>query len=82
MDFMVNLPPSRGFDVIMEVVDQFSKMTHFIPTKENATAQNTRMLFFTHVQTSWPPQGHCVRSRPKVHKQVLANLVEAHGVET
>jgi hypothetical protein len=37
MDLMVNLPPSKGFDVIMVVVvDQFSKMAHFIPTKESA----------------------------------------------
>jgi hypothetical protein len=49
MDFMVSLPPSRGFDAIMVVVDQFSKMTHFIPTKESAMAQETRRLFFTHV---------------------------------
>jgi hypothetical protein len=41
MDFMVNSPPSKGFDVIMVVVDQFSKMTHFIPTKESATTQET-----------------------------------------
>jgi hypothetical protein len=62
MDFMVSLPPSRGFDAIMVVVDRFSKMAHFIPTKENATAQETGRLFFTHVfiQTSWPPKGHCV----------------------
>jgi hypothetical protein len=39
MDFMVSLPPSRGFDVIMVVVDRFSKMAHFIPTKGSATAQ-------------------------------------------
>jgi hypothetical protein len=49
MDFMVSLPPSKGFDVIMVVVDQFNKMAHFIPTKENATAQETGWLFFTHV---------------------------------
>jgi len=49
MDFMVSLRPSRGFDAIMVVVDRFSKMAHFIPTKENATAQKTRRLFFTHV---------------------------------
>jgi hypothetical protein len=46
MDFMVILPPSRGFDVIMVVVDQFSKMAHFIPTKENATTQKKGRLFF------------------------------------
>jgi hypothetical protein len=49
MDFMVSLPPSRGFDVIMVVVDQFNKMAHFIPTKESAMAQKTGRLFFTHV---------------------------------
>jgi hypothetical protein len=49
MDFMVSLPPSRGFDAIMVVVDQFSKMAHFIPTKDEATAQKARRLFFTHV---------------------------------
>jgi hypothetical protein len=38
MDFMVSLPPSKGFDAIMVVVDQFSKLAHFIPTKDNATA--------------------------------------------
>ncbi len=49
MDFMVNLPLLRGFDAIMVVVDRFNKMAHFIPTKENAMAQETRRLFFTHV---------------------------------
>jgi hypothetical protein len=45
MDFMVSLPPSRGFDVIMVVVDRFSNMAHFIPTKESAMAQETGRLF-------------------------------------
>ncbi len=34
--------------------------------------------FFLH---PWPPKGHSVKSRRKVHKQVLANLVEAYGVK-
>jgi hypothetical protein len=37
MDFMVSLPPSRGLDAIMVAVDRFSKMAHFIPTKDDAT---------------------------------------------
>jgi len=49
MDFMVSLPPSKGFDAIMVVVDRFSKMAHFIPTKDEVTTQKTGRLFFTHV---------------------------------
>jgi hypothetical protein len=49
MDFMVSLPPSRGFDAIMVVVNRFSKMAHFIPIKDEATAQEIGRLFFTHV---------------------------------
>jgi len=49
MDFMVSLPPSKGFDAIMVVVVRFSKMAHFIPTKESATTQEMGRLFFTHV---------------------------------
>ncbi len=49
MDFMVSLPFSKGFDAIMVVVDRFSKMAHFIPTKDEATAQETGRLFFSHI---------------------------------
>jgi hypothetical protein len=49
MDFIVNLPPSKGFHAIMVVVDQFNKMAHSIPTKETATIQEMGRLFFTHV---------------------------------
>ncbi len=41
--------PSKGFDAIMVVVDRFSKMAHFIPTKDEATAQETGGLFFSHI---------------------------------
>ncbi len=49
MDFMVSLPPSKGFDAIMVVVDRFSKMAHFIPAKDEATAQEMGRLFFSHI---------------------------------
>ncbi len=38
------------------------------------------VVFHTRVETSWPPKGHSFGSRPKVHKQVLVNPMEAHGV--
>ena len=31
LDFITDLPPSKGFDVILTVVDCFTKMAHFLP---------------------------------------------------
>jgi hypothetical protein len=47
--FHGNLASIKGFDAIMVVVDRFSKMAHFIPTKDEAMAQEIGRLFFTHV---------------------------------
>jgi hypothetical protein len=69
MDFMVSLPPSKGFDAIMVVVDRFSKMAYFIPTKDEATAQKTGRLFFSHIfKHHGLPKRHSVGSRPKIHE--------------
>jgi hypothetical protein len=81
MDFMVSLPPSKGFDAIMVVVDRFSKMAHFIPTKDEAHgSRDGKVVLLPHFQASWASKGHSVGSRPEVYKQVLASLVEANGV--
>uniref|UniRef100_A0A8C5MDR7 Gypsy retrotransposon integrase-like protein 1 n=1 Tax=Leptobrachium leishanense TaxID=445787 RepID=A0A8C5MDR7_9ANUR len=49
MDFIVDLPPSKGFNTIMVVVDRLTKMAHFIPNKKLPTARETASLFFTHI---------------------------------
>ena len=38
MDFIVDLPMSRGYNAIMVVIDYFSKQAHFVPTKPPLTA--------------------------------------------
>ncbi|CEL56343.1 Retrotransposable element Tf2 155 kDa protein type 2 OS=Schizosaccharomyces pombe (strain 972 / ATCC 24843) GN=Tf2-7 PE=4 SV=1 [Rhizoctonia solani AG-1 IB] len=48
-DFIVKLPKCRGNDSILMVVDCFSKMVHFIPCKETATAEDIAQLFLEHV---------------------------------
>ncbi|CCO34604.1 Retrotransposable element Tf2 155 kDa protein type 1 [Rhizoctonia solani AG-1 IB] len=48
-DFIVKLPKCRGNDSILVVVDHFSKMVHFIPCKETATAEDVAQLFLEHV---------------------------------
>jgi transposase InsO family protein len=44
MDFITDLPLSKGFDAILTVVDRFTKMTHFLPCKKTFTSQETTNL--------------------------------------
>ena len=41
MDFIVDLPPSKGFDSIFVVVDQLMKMAHFVPCNKTVTDEET-----------------------------------------
>jgi hypothetical protein len=34
MDFVTGFPEVNGFDSIFTVIDRFSRMCHFIPTKK------------------------------------------------
>ncbi|CAI7764841.1 unnamed protein product [Closterium sp. NIES-53] len=52
LDFITGLPStSRGHDSILVVIDNFSKMGHFIPTNATATAEATARLFFDRIIT-------------------------------
>jgi hypothetical protein len=50
-DFVVGLPESHGYDSILNIVDRFTKMAHFIPCHEDANAKQTTKLFIDHVFT-------------------------------
>lgn len=47
MDFIVALPPSKGFSVIWVVVDRFSKMSHFIPLPTLHSAKSLAELLLS-----------------------------------
>jgi hypothetical protein len=49
MDFIVELPPSAGFDAIYVCVDRLTKMAHFCPTRSDVTAEQTAQLYLHHV---------------------------------
>ena len=45
MDFMVGLPKSQGYDVIMVVMDRLTKYVHFVPLSHPCTAAKVALFF-------------------------------------
>jgi len=44
-DFITKLPLAQGYNAILVVVDQLTKMVHFIPTTEKTMAEGLAKLF-------------------------------------
>jgi hypothetical protein len=49
MDFIEQLPDSKGFIAILVVVDCFTKQALFIPTHDTITSAQLAELFIVHV---------------------------------
>ena len=49
MDFIIELPPSSGYDAILVVVDRFTKMAHFLPCRKDFTSEDTTQLLLQEV---------------------------------
>ena len=49
IDFLCGLPDSKGYTVIMVVVDRFSKMIHLIPFKQIPDAKQTAKAFMNNI---------------------------------
>jgi hypothetical protein len=63
MDFIQGLPSSHGFDSVLTIVDRFSKMVYFIPTRKTVTAKEVADLVFKHVFRQWGLPLHILSDR-------------------
>jgi hypothetical protein len=82
MDFIEGLPKSEGYNVILVVVDHFTKYAHFIPLKHPYTAISVaRVLFDIVVKLHGLPQS-IVSDRDKVFtSSVWKELFKLMGVQ-
>jgi len=48
-DFIVDLPPSNGYDSILVFVDRLTKMAHYTPCRKTASAPEFAMMFIENV---------------------------------
>ena len=49
MDFITDLPTSKGFDAIVVVKDRLSKEYHFVPTTKSITAEGLSELYIQNI---------------------------------
>ena len=49
MDFMKLNKAKSGYDTIMVIVDQYTKLKHFLPTHQKATAMDVAQLYLNQV---------------------------------
>ena len=49
LDFITDLPLSKGYDAILTVVDRFTKMAHFLPCVKTFTSQDTTNMVMREV---------------------------------
>ena len=82
LDFIEGLPKSNGYDVILVVVDRFTKYAHFVPLKHPYSAISVaRLLFDTVVKLHGLPHS-MVSDRDKVFtSHVWKELFKLLGVQ-
>jgi hypothetical protein len=75
MDFVVGLPHTRdGYDSIWVIVDQLTKVAHFIPVKTTYTGARLVELYISKCVFAWSTQEDSVRQRYLVHVLILAEV--------
>ena len=82
MDFITNLPPSKGFDSILVIVDRFSKMSHFIPCTKTITSAGLATLFIENIVCIHGLPNNIVLDRgPQFNSQFWKAILKQFGIK-
>lgn len=82
MDFIVQLPESKGHTSILVVVDRLTKMAHFIPTTDDVDAEGTVSLFLSRIVAAHGLPDDIVSDRGTTFvAQFTQSVMEALGVK-
>ena len=83
MDFIVDLPWSKGYNSLFVVVDRLSKATILAPCNKTITADETAQLYIEHVwrQTGLPKQVISDQG-PQFASKVMQEIWERLGVKS
>ena len=82
MDFIEGLPKSQGKDVIMVVVDRFTKYSHFIPLSHPYSVLNVAQSFVDNIIKLHGPPKLIISDRDRIFtSQLWKNIFSALNVE-
>jgi len=82
-DFIMKLPLVQGYDSILVVVDQFTKMAHFVPTTEKTMAEGLARLFRDNVwRLHGLPESIISDRGPQFAAGLMRELNEMLGIKT
>jgi len=83
VDFITKLPLAQGYDSILVVVDQLTKMVHFIPTMEKTSVEELARLFRDNVwKLHGLPENIISDRRPQFIAGLMRELNEILGIKS
>jgi len=83
VDFIMKLPVSKGYDLILVVCDRFLKMLHFVAMSEKITAEGLVRLLRDNVwKLHWLPESVISDRGPQFVAELMRELNKMLGIET
>jgi transposase InsO family protein len=80
---IVKLPLSNGYNSILVIVDQLTKMSHLIPTNEIITAVGVAKLYLNNVFWLYGlPKEWTTDQGPQFASQVMREIHKLLGIKT